>query len=489
MLLPTPKPFEYQGFTKYKLTTTGRIDSIFEDVENEAYINFLECENSADSYEDIIKIDFTPTFEVGYYCKEIATKISKINDIRIIQWFYENYGSSFCFRYFLHTYITNVVMKKFDSIVKYCKLFEEKFNLSMAFAKGYLLAGNYDEFIKYNIYNINYIGIEAIRGGNKEILKLLNKKKLLTTGDFANVCGIGNHDLIDLFLNFGFKFTHDCAKNAAMYGTLETLKYLRSNKCPWDLNKICESSVYNNNDEMFFWIHEQSIIKDDYGTKLVKINSCIFINSIINFNKSIFEYCIKNEFKCDSNPYYYALLMATKKDDESKINFAKYLMDYFQIKFSFELFLNVSLNILIFLDNNCKMSPDEINLIFRNTQKEENKKYLSEKYNLNYNHIITEYVDSEVDISVYTKEYLLEHNHTCCIDPEYWCYHTTCTGINLNNIIGQNSNDVTHYFESNCICYRFDKFNNLSIAITCDYIDNRFNLSIENDILTKISFG
>jgi hypothetical protein len=88
--------------------------------------------------------------------------------------------------------------------------------------------------------------IEAINSGNLEILNWLKENDGIFTKDANNYAIISNKiDILEwIQKNFDFVLTKEDCETAAMYDRLSVLKWLRANKCPWNLDTI-ECSIIN----------------------------------------------------------------------------------------------------------------------------------------------------------------------------------------------------------------------------------------------------
>lgn len=82
-----------------------------------------------------------------------------------------------------------------------------------------------------------------------------------------------------------------------------------------------------------------------------------------------------------------------------------------------------------------------------------------------------------------------EENIKCSNKSVKWCHNINCNGFIKKNIIGQNYKKVCHYLETNNIRYRIREINEKNFITFCDYIKNRKNLIVNNDIVTHVTFG
>jgi len=61
--------------------------------------------------------------------------------------------------------------------------------------------------------------------------------------------------------------------------------------------------------------------------------------------------------------------------------------------------------------------------------------------------------------------------------------------MNLDSIIGKTEKEVIEYLQVNNVNFRIVRNNLEYYIITCDYVPDRVNLEIDNDVITSYNIG
>jgi len=61
--------------------------------------------------------------------------------------------------------------------------------------------------------------------------------------------------------------------------------------------------------------------------------------------------------------------------------------------------------------------------------------------------------------------------------------------MNLDSIIGKTEKEVIEYLQVNNVNFRIVRNNLEYYIITCDYVPDRVNLEIDNDVITSYNNG